>query len=74
MGHVLPTIALATIKSDEYGKSQQVKHCICVLGNMDPNNWSKHDCFAPVMTQVEMHLLVAAAVQLKRTVKGGDFQ
>eukprot|EP00957_Ditylum_brightwellii_P159468 12138656-Ditylum_brightwellii.AAC.1 len=41
---------------------------------MDQNNWSKNECFAPVMTQMEFRLLVSAAVQMGRTVKGGDFK
>eukprot|EP00957_Ditylum_brightwellii_P125124 9538337-Ditylum_brightwellii.AAC.1 len=44
--HALPTIAPATIK--------RAKYHICVLGNMDPNPWSKTECFAPVMTQLEL--------------------
>eukprot|EP00957_Ditylum_brightwellii_P104542 7965466-Ditylum_brightwellii.AAC.1 len=74
MGHTLPTIALAIIKPDEHSKPQQAKCCICILGNMDPNSWSKNDCYAPVMTEMEMCLLDAAAVQLKNTGKGGDFK
>eukprot|EP00957_Ditylum_brightwellii_P028954 2187218-Ditylum_brightwellii.AAC.1 len=73
-GHALPTIDLATIKPDEFECPQCAKYCICVLGNMDPNDWSKTECFAPVMTQIELRLLVAAAVQMGRSVKGGDFK
>eukprot|EP00957_Ditylum_brightwellii_P069027 5239900-Ditylum_brightwellii.AAC.1 len=67
-------MAIATIKPDEYGKPQQAKYRIVVLGNMDPNNWTKNDCFAPVMSQLEFRLLIATAVQMKRTIKGGDFK
>eukprot|EP00957_Ditylum_brightwellii_P025187 1906294-Ditylum_brightwellii.AAC.1 len=37
---------------------------------MDPNPWSKTECFAPITTQLELQLLVAEAVQMKQTVKG----
>eukprot|EP00957_Ditylum_brightwellii_P083221 6327175-Ditylum_brightwellii.AAC.1 len=70
MGHAFPTIALATIKPDEYGRLQQAKYYICVLGNLDPNDWSKTKCFAPVMSQLKMQLLVASAVHMECTVKG----
>eukprot|EP00957_Ditylum_brightwellii_P089718 6833251-Ditylum_brightwellii.AAC.1 len=74
VGHALPTMAIATIKPDKYGRPQCAKYRIVVLGNMDPNNWSKNDCFAPVMSQLEFCLLIATAVQMRRKIKVGDFK
>lgn len=47
---------------------------IFVLGNLDPHTWSKRDCFAPVMSQLELRCMIAATVRLQRTPKSGDFQ
>ena len=41
MGHVLPTMAILTIKTDGDGNPVRGKYCIVLLGNLDPHNWSK---------------------------------
>ena len=71
-GAALPTMALSTIKNDENGKPKRCKYRIVVLGNLDSNNWSKSDCFAPVLSQPELRLLTDIAVGMKRIPKSGD--
>ena len=44
-----------------------------VLGNLDKHNWTKHDCFAPVMSQLEFRLLISLIVQFKLEPRQGDF-
>jgi hypothetical protein len=51
----------------------RAKYRIVALGNLDPHNWSKEDCFAPVMSQLELRLLTALAVQKKCIPKTADF-
>ena len=63
VGNALPTISLATIKTDANGKPQRYKYRICVIGNLDPTNWSRNEVFAPVLSKLELRLLITIAVQ-----------
>ena len=69
---ILPTMAIATIKTDGEGKPVRAKYRIVALGNLDPHPWSKQDCFAPVMSQMDLRLLISIAVSLKTIPKTGD--
>ena len=69
---ILPTMAIATIKTDGDGNPIRAKYRIVALGNMDPHPWSKQDCFAPVLSQMELRLLVSIAAKLKVIPKTGD--
>ena len=69
---ILPTMAIATIKKDGEGNPVRAKYRIVALGNMDPHPWSKQDCFAPVLSQMELRLLISIAVKLKTLPKSGD--
>ncbi len=71
-GNALPTMAISTIKKDENGDPKRCKYRIVVLGNLDSNNWSKSDCFAPVLSQPELRLLVDISVGMKRIPKSAD--
>ena len=71
-GPLLPTMAISTIKYDEMGQPKRAKYRIVALGNLDPHDWSKSDCFAPVMTLMELRLLTSIAVKMKCTLKSGD--
>ena len=68
----MPTMAIAVIKYDKNGKPDRAKYRIVALGNLDPNSWSKSDCFAPVLSQFELRLMVAIAAQKNCTPKSGD--
>ena len=54
VGKMMPTMAISTIKKDKEGKPIQAKYQIVALGNLDPHQWAKHDCFAPVLSQCEL--------------------
>ena len=55
---VIPTMAIiAVIKYDGEGSPVQAKYRIVALGNLDPHTWSKQDCFAPVLSQMELRFL-----------------
>ena len=69
---ILPTKPIATIKKDGEGNPIRAKYRIVVLGNLDPNPWSKQDCFAPVMSQLDLCLLVSIAIHLNIVPKSGD--
>lgn len=71
-GKALPTMAISTIKPDEKGNPKRCKYRIVVLGNHDPNNWTQADCFAPVLSQPELRLLLSLATKKKRIPKCGD--
>ena len=68
----MPTMAIALIKYDGEGKPIRAKYRIVALGNLDPNTWSKSDCFAPVLSQFELRLLISIATQKKCIPKTGD--
>ena len=46
-------------KYDETGQPKRAKYRIVALGNMDPYAWEKSDCYAPVISQLELRLLVS---------------
>ena len=69
MGWALPTMAISTIKTDGDRNPVEAKYCIVVLGNLDPHNWSKSNCFAPVLSQAELCLLTALATKKKCKLK-----
>ena len=69
---LLPTMAISVIKKDGDGNPQRAKYRIVVLGNMDPYGWHKHDCFAPVLAQYELRLLLHLAVDKGCIPKQGD--
>ena len=54
-------MAISTIKYDGDGNPDRCKYRIVVLGNLDPNDWSKSECFAPVLSQMELRLLLSIA-------------
>ena len=59
---LIPTMAISVIKKDREGRPVRAKYRIVALGNLDTTLWTKADCFAPVLSQFEMRLLVAIAV------------
>ena len=44
LGKLMPTMAIAVVKKDKNGKLMRIVE----LGNLDPYNWSKNECFVPV--------------------------
>ena len=70
----MPTMAISLIKYDQNGKPDRAKYRIVALGNLDPNRWSKNECFAPVLSQFELRLLVAIATQKGCIPKSGDIR
>ena len=68
----LPTMAISTIKYNETGEPKRAKYRIVVLGNLDPNTWTKESCYAPVMSLMELRLLTAIAVSKNCALKNGD--
>ena len=73
-GTLLPTMAISTVKYDEHGSPKRAKYRIVVLGNLDPHDWTKSDCFAPVMSLKELRLLTAIAIKHKCILQSGDFK
>ena len=69
---LLPTMAITTIKKDGMGNPLHAKYRIVALGNLDPHSWSKQDCFSPVMSQLELRLLISIAAKKKCIPKSGD--
>ena len=74
LGTILPTMAISTIKYDENGEPKQAKYRIVALGNLDPHVWRKEECYAPVMSLMELRFLTALAVRQNRVLKSGDFK
>ena len=72
IGNALSSMAISKIKIYEKGNPDRAKYCIIVLGNLDPHDWSNSDCYAPVMSPLELRLLVPIATQMRRIAKTGD--
>lgn len=47
---------------DENGLSHKTKYRIIGIGYLDPHSWTKHDWFAPILSQIELQLLRAISV------------
>jgi len=45
---------------------------LVVLGNLDYHTWSKEDTAAPVLSQLELHLLTSFTFHHKRVLKNCD--
>jgi hypothetical protein len=69
---IMPTMAISTIKYDGNGNPTRAKYRIVALGNLDPHSWTKQDCFAPVLSQLELRFLTALAARNKCIPKTGD--
>jgi hypothetical protein len=69
---IMPTMAISTIKYDGQGNPNHAKYCIVALGNLDPHSWTKSDCFAPVLSQLELRFLTALAVRKRCIPKTGN--
>jgi len=50
----LPSMAIATIKYDEFNRPKRAKYRIVILGNLDYHNWSREATTAPVLSQLEL--------------------
>ena len=70
--NILPTMAISVIKKDGNGNPTRAKYRIVVLGNFDNHGWEKHECFAPVLAQYELRLLLHQAVDIGCIPKQGD--
>jgi len=65
-------MAIATIKYDMNNRLKRAKYRVVVLGNLDYHTWSKEATAAPVMSQLELHLLTSLAVYNRRVLKNCD--
>ncbi len=68
----IPSMCVFTIKKDSRGHPVRAKSRIVLLGNKDPTEWTKADCYAPVVSLPVVRLLTALAVKNKCTLKQGD--
>jgi Reverse transcriptase (RNA-dependent DNA polymerase) len=68
----IPSMNIFTIKTDSDGHPKRAKSRIVVLGNKDPVDWSKADCYAPVVPQPIVRLMTALAVRNRTTLKQAD--
>eukprot|EP00957_Ditylum_brightwellii_P061638 4676939-Ditylum_brightwellii.AAC.1 len=74
IGAALPSMAISTINYDPDGKPKCVKWRKVALGNLDPHIWSSKEMFAPMMTMLELRVLVLLAIHHKQPLKSGDMK
>ena len=74
VGNALQKISIATIITDANSKPQRAKYRVCVIGNIDPTNWSLNKVFAPVLFQLKLRILTTIAVQKRSKFNTGDFK
>ena len=72
LGRLLPTMAISTIKYDEFGKPKRAKYRIVALGNQEQHPWLRSDMYASVMNLLEVQILTALCVRNKCTLKSRD--
>jgi len=65
-------MTISTLKYDKLGKPKITKYRIVALGNLDKYEWTKSNCYAPVMNLLELSLLTALSIRAKRKLKCGD--
>lgn len=65
-------MATSLIKYDQYGKPKRAKYCIVALGNLETHKWSKSECYAPVLSLMELRLMANLTVKHKRVLKNAD--
>jgi len=70
----LPSMAIATIKYNEFNRPKRAKYRIVILGNLDYHNWSRDATAAPVMSQLELCILTSLAIHNKRVLKNWDIK
>eukprot|EP00957_Ditylum_brightwellii_P058162 4410548-Ditylum_brightwellii.AAC.1 len=68
-GTAIPMIVIATIEKNEKEENVRAKYRICALGNLDLYSWTKMECFAPVMSQLEMRIILPLAVHHRTKIK-----
>ena len=66
------SMCVQTFKKGSTGNPVHAKSQIVVLGNKDPMNWSKADCYAPVVAQPMVWMLAALSIKFCSTLKQGD--
>jgi hypothetical protein len=71
-GDSLPTMCVFCIEKVAQGRPIRAKSRIVVLGNLDTTPWTKGDCFAPVVGQAFVCLLVSKAVEQRHVLKQAD--
>jgi hypothetical protein len=71
-GPTIPSICVLVTKKDEHGNTVRAKIRIMVLGNKDPHQWTKCDCFAPMATQAAVSLLVSLPIEHNKFAQQGD--
>ena len=47
----IPSMGVFTVKNDSDGKPVRAKSIVVALGNKDPVEWTKAECYAPVVSQ-----------------------
>jgi hypothetical protein len=65
-------MAIATVKYDDHNHPIHAKYCLVVLGDLDYHTWSKEDMEAPVLSQLELHLLTSLAIYHNHVLKNCD--
>ena len=68
-------VLVLTVKTDENNKPVRAKSRIVVLGNMEEREWTQPECYAPVLRQDSLCLLlVSLAVQKRRVLNTRGLQ
>lgn len=68
----IPSMVVFTVKKDSLGRPLRAKSRIVVLGNKDPAQWTKADCYAPVASIPVVRLFTALVVSKRSTLKQGE--
>jgi hypothetical protein len=65
-------MCILIIKVYEGNRPIQAKPWMVILRNLDNQAWTKAECFAPVIPQDSLRLLLSISVQMRCIAKQGD--
>jgi hypothetical protein len=65
-------MCVLAIYKDEHGNPVHDKRHIMVLGNKDPNQWTRGDCLAPMTTQSAVRLVASLTIEHNKFAQQGD--
>ena len=72
VGSIMPSMAIANIKTDADGRPLRAKYRIVARGDKDTHPWENKDIAAPVLASHEFRTLCALAVHHRRRLKQAD--
>ena len=72
--NALPTMKISTIKYDNNVKPNRLKWIILALGNLYPHEWKQNECYAPLLSMIEIRFPVSLVVNHRSPLQKIDMK